>query len=197
MAGRIRGALALALCAVVATGCGRTANSKFYTLESLATADAGPPARFAVVVGPVTIPAAVDRPEMVLQAGPNRVTVDEFNRWAAPLGQSIASTVAADLAALLGTPRVATAPLANFDAAYRVTIEVQRFDSAPGQDALLEAVWVVRRAKGGRTWSGRTAAREPVQDASIAALAAAHSRALAALSGDVAAAIREAAADDP
>jgi hypothetical protein len=92
---------------------------------------------------------------------------------------------------------VATAPLANFDAAYRVTIEVQRFDSVPGQEAALDAVWVVRRAKGGETRSGRTVAREPVQDASIDALAAAHSRALATLSGDVAAAIRAAAADEP
>ena len=197
MGDRMGRALAVALIAAAVAGCGRTASSKFYTLESLATPDAGPLARYAVVVGPVKIPASVDRPEMVMQVGQNRVTVDEFNRWAAPLDQSIARTVAGDLTALLGTPRVATAPLANFDAAYRVTIEVQRFDSVPGQEAALDAVWVVRRAKGGETRSGRTVAREPVQDASIDALAAAHSRALATLSGDVAAAIRAAAADEP
>jgi uncharacterized lipoprotein YmbA len=143
-----------------------------------------------VLVGPVRIPASIDRPQMVMQAGPNRVTVDEFNRWAAPLDESIARTVAGDLTALLGTPRVATGPLANFEAAYRVTIEVQRFDSIPGQEAALDAVWVVRRTKGGETWSGRTVTREPVQGGSIDAVAAAHSRALATLSGDVAAAIR-------
>jgi len=186
---------AFALCAVMATGCGRTARSKFYTLESLATPDAGPLARYAVIVGPVTVPAAVDRPEMVMQVGPNRVTVDEFNRWAAPLDQSIARTVAGDLTALLGTPRVATGLLANFEPAYRVTIEVQRFDSIPGQEAALDAIWVVRRTKNGETWSGRTVAREPVQSASIDAVAAAHSRALATLSGDVAAAIRTAAGE--
>ncbi len=185
--GRIGGALALL--AVLATGCGRTASSKFYTLESLAMPDAGRPAGYAVVVGPVRIPASVDRPQMVMQAGPNQVTVDEFDRWAAPLDQSIARTVAGDLSTLLGTPRVATAPMANFEAAYRVTIEVQRFESVPGQEALLDAVWVVRGTSG-ETRSGRTSAREPVQNASIDALAAAHSRALAALSGDVAEAIR-------
>src|SRR5262245_50789259 len=188
MVGRIGGTLAL--CAAVAAGCGRTANSKFYTLESLATPDAGPLTSYAVVVGPVRIPASVDRPEMVMQVGPNQVSVDEFDRWASPLDESIARTVAGDLSTLLGTPRVATAPMAYFESAYRVTIEVQRFESVPGRDALLDAVWVVR-AKGGETRSGRTVAREPVQDASIGALAAAHSRALAALSGDVATAIRE------
>lgn len=189
--GRIGGALALL--AVVATGCGRTASSKFYTLESLAMPDAGRPADYAVVVGPVRVPASVDRPQMVMQAGPNQVTVDEFSRWAAPLDESIARSVAGDLSALLGTPRVATAPMANFDAPYRVTIEVQRFESIPGQEAVLDAVWVVHvRGAAGR--SGRTVTHEPVADASIAALAGAHSRALATLSGDVAAAIREVAA---
>jgi uncharacterized lipoprotein YmbA len=195
MEGRMHGTLAVALVAMAMTGCGRSPSPKLYTLDSVAVSDAGPLVRYAIVVGPVRVPASVDRPEMVMQVGPNRVTVDEFNRWAAPLGQSIARTVAGDLTTLLGTPEVATAPLANFDAAYRVTIEVQRFDSVPGEQALLDAVWVVR-AKGGGTRSGRTVASEPVLDASIDALAAAHSRALATLSGDVAAAIRTVAVDE-
>jgi uncharacterized protein len=147
------------------------------------------------MVGPVSVPAAVDRPQFVVQAAPNRVDVDEFNRWAAPLNDSIAQAVAGDLVKLLGTPNVAAAPLANFDPAYRVTIEVQRFDSAPGQAALLEAVWTVRKASGGVTRSGRTVAREAVQGDGFDALAAAHSRALAKMSGDIAAAIRAEAED--
>ena len=72
-------------------------------------------------------------PQFVVQVAPNRVEVDEFNRWAAPLNDSIARAVAGDLAALLGTPDVATAPLANFNPAYRVTINVQRFESVSGE----------------------------------------------------------------
>jgi hypothetical protein len=121
---------------------------------------------------------------------PNRVALDEFNRWAAPLDQGIARAVAADLAVLLGTSQVVTAGAAGFDPAYRVTIDVQRFESTPGQEALIDAVWVVRRLPGDRTRSGHTVAREPVQGASFDALAAAHSRALATLSGDIAVAIR-------
>ena len=84
------------------------------------------------MVGPVSVPAAVDRPEFVLQTAPNRVDVDEFNRWAAPLNDAVAQVVAGDLVKLLGTPNVAAAPMANFEPAYRVTIDVQRFDSVPG-----------------------------------------------------------------
>ena len=184
----------LALVALAATACGRTAMARFYTLDSVATPDAGPLASYGVVVGPVTVPSSVDRPEFVVQVTPNRVAVDEFNRWAGPLDESIARVVAGDLATQLGTPRVAAAPAANFDPAFRVTINVQRFDSIPGHEVVVEAVWAVRKAKGGETRSGRTVARESVTDPSFDALAAAHSRALAKVSEDIAAAIRAEAA---
>ena len=81
-------------------------------------------------------------------------------------------------------------PLANFAAAYQVTIDVQRFESIQGQAAMLDAVWTVRQNADGATRNGRTVTRESVIDASIDALAAAHSRALATMSADIAAAIR-------
>jgi len=142
------------------------------------------------MVGPVSVPASVDRPEFVVQVAPNRVEVDEFNRWATPLNDSIARAVAGDLAVQLGTPDVVTGPLANFKPTYRVTINVQRFDSVRGAAALVEAVWTVRRTAGGETRSGRTVAREAVQGEGFDELAAAHSRAIAKMSGDIAAAIR-------
>lgn len=187
----------LALIAVAASGCGTTAPSRFYTLDVTAVSDGTAPVSYPIMVGPVSVPAAVDRSEFVVQTAPNRVEVDEFNRWAAPLNDAVAQVVAGDLVKLLGTPNVAAAPLANFDPAYRVTIDVQRFDSIPGQAALLEAVWTVRRTAGGTTRSGRTVDREALQGDGFAALAAAHSRALAKMSGDIAAAIRAEAEDQP
>ncbi len=181
--------ISIALMAAVTAGCS-TAPSHFYTLDSTAVAGSAPATHISVMVGPVTVPEMVDRPQFVVQVAPNRVDVDEFNRWAAPLGDSIARAVAGDLATQLGTPDVVTGPFANFSPAYRVTINVQRFDSVSGQDALIEAVWTVHKTAGGPTRSGRTVAREPVQGDGFDALAAAHSRALAQLSGDIAAAIR-------
>jgi uncharacterized lipoprotein YmbA len=77
------------------------------------------------------------------------------------------------------------------DSDFRVAVEVQRFDSTPGESAVLDAVWTVRRAKDGKTDTGRTTVRETVSEKSIDALVAAHSRAIARLSQDVAAAVRE------
>ena len=62
--------------------------------------------------------------------------------------------------------------------------------AGPGEAAIVDAVWTVRRAKDGKTELGRTTAREIVQEKSYDALAAAHSRALARLSQDIANAVR-------
>jgi uncharacterized protein len=192
MAGRFTNLISIAFVAAAAAGCSASTPARFYTLHSAATAESTPGAHYAVMVGPVSVPASVDRPQFVVQVAPNRVDIDEFNRWAAPLPDGIARTVAGDLAVLLGTPDVATAPLANFDPAYRVTIDVQRFESVQGEAALVDAVWVVRKTASGVTRSGRTTARETVGGEGFEALAAAHSRALAKLSSDIAAAIRAA-----
>ena len=189
MASRKARQLSIAFVAAVAAGCA-SATARFYTLDSTATADGTPAARYAVLVGPVSVPPSVDRPQFVVQAAPNRVDIDEFNRWAAPLNDAIARAVAGDLAVLLGTTDVAMAPLANFNPAYRVTINVQRFESVQGQAVVVDAAWTVSQTAGGRTRSGRTVAREAVQGKDFDALAAAHSRALATVSSDIAAAIR-------
>jgi uncharacterized protein len=188
--------IAIVFVAVVAAGCA-SAPARFYTLNSTAKADGSPAATYAVVVGPVSIPAEVDRPQFTIQVATNQVAIDEFNRWAAPLGDNIARAVAGDLAVLLGTARVAAVPLANFNADYQVTINIQQFESVPGKSVQISAVWVVRKMAGGVAQSGLTCASEPVSGDSFDALAAAHSRALAKVSGDIATAISAEANEKP
>lgn len=173
-----------------AIGCGPSPAARFYTLDATARPDGGAPATCAVVVGPVSIPPAVDRPQFVLQVAPNRVTVDEFHRWAAPLDDGVARAIAGNLAVLLGTSQVAAVPATGVVPTHRVSVDVQRFESVPGERVLIEALWVVAPSAGGRTTAGRTVATEPVQGKDLEAVAAAHSRALATVSGDIAAAIR-------
>jgi len=188
MARRIAELISIPLVIAVA-GCS-TAPSRFYSLSSTASADGTVVMPAKIAVGPVAIPASVDQPEFVVQVAANQVHVDEFNRWVSPLSDGIARAVAGDLVVLLGTPEVASAELANFTPDYRVTIEVQRFESSLGQAATLEAVWTVRKTKSGETRSGRSVERQPVQGQSYDALAAAHSQALEKMSADIAAAIR-------
>ena len=181
----------LALCAIpcilvaLAAGCA-SSPSRFYTL-SATVAPVTSTSKVSVAVGPVTVPAAVDQPQIVVSTGANQVMFDEFNRWASPLQDNIARVVAENLVAALGTPRVTLFPQTlTSDADFRVVIEVRNFDSTPGKSAALDAVWTVRRTKDGKSETGRTSVREPVLDASYEALAAAHSRAVARMSQDIA-----------
>jgi uncharacterized lipoprotein YmbA len=198
MANRLVAYLSIALVATLAVACGASATSHFYTLSSTAASDGAPAASYAIAVGPVTIPGYADRPQFVVQAGPNRVELKEFERWATPLDEAVARVVAGDLATLLGATEVATVPLpTGFAPAYQVAIDVQRFESTPGQGVLLEAVWVARRAVGGEPRMGRTVANESAAGEGFETLAAAHSRALAKVSVDIAAAIQTLAATKP
>ncbi len=178
------------LATVLFGGCAATPPAHFYTL-SATPGPATAASDLSVAVGPVTIPAVVDRPQIVLQTGPNEVRLDEFNRWAAPLANSIGRVVAANLAVLLGTPRVVlTSPALGTDTDARVLIQVQRFDSALGEAATLDAVWVISGSPEKKPRTGRTTVREPATDKTFEALAAAHSKALDRLSQDVAAGVR-------
>jgi uncharacterized protein len=188
--------ISIAIVVIAACGCSTTP-ARFYTLDSTATPDGAPAAHISVAVGPVSVPASVNQPQFVVQVASNRVELDEFNRWAAPLNDGIARAVAGDLVVLLGTPDVATSPMANFSPAYSVAINVQRFESTRNRGALLDAVWAVHQTKGGAMRSGRTVVQEAAQGDSYDALAAAHSRALARMSGDIAAAIRAEARGNP
>jgi hypothetical protein len=188
---RRRAAIAIR-CALLllAAGCASTPASRFYTLSAV-TPPAAPPSDLSVALGPVSVPAAVDRPQIVVTMSANQVRLDEFNRWDAPLQNTIARVVAENLVAMLGTPRVTLSPqMLTADADYRAAIEVQRFESTLGEAATLDAVWTVSRTKNGTTQTGRTTVREPTADKSFDALAAAHSRAVARLSQDIADAVR-------
>jgi uncharacterized lipoprotein YmbA len=187
-----RGAAIAIPCAflILVAGCASPA-SRFYTLSAAST-PATTSSDLSVTLGPVSVPAAVDRPQIVVRTGPNQVRMDEFNRWAAPLQNGIARVVAENLVAILGTPTVTVSPLTLSEGAdYRVALEVQRFESAPGDAATLDAVWMVSRTKDGKAQTGRTTVREPSPDKGFDALAAAHSRAIARLSQDIATAVRE------
>jgi uncharacterized protein len=191
MISRIAAIAAAWVFAALPAGCASTP-SHLYTLSPSAAATAKSDvssSTLTVVVGSVSIPAIVDVPQIVVRKGPNQVSLDEFNRWASPLPNNIAQVVAANLAAMLGTPHVSSVLIGDAD--YRVAIDVQTFDSTPGEAATLSALWTVRRVKDAKTELGRTAVREASALMGYDALAAAHSRALGRLSQDIADAIRE------
>lgn len=193
-----RRSISLVLLALL-SACATSPSPRYYTLGGatppLVQAAANPPS---VWVAPVTLPESVDRPQMVVRVAPNRVAILDQHRWAEPLASAVSRSIAADLAALLGARVSAEAQHAAAGAQVRVLVDVQRFESVPGQGVTIEALWSVRRSADSEPQRGHSlvseplneSAKEPKDSPAYDAIAAAHVRALAALSREIAQAIR-------
>jgi uncharacterized lipoprotein YmbA len=184
-----RATLAALVGAAIIGGCGTTPNSTFYTLRAADPAPAAS-ASISIVVGPVTLPEAVDRPQLVVSTGGNRVEIAEFHRWAEALTSEVPRVIASNLGRQLETSRAGVfTDVSISDPDYRVLVDVQRFELRRGEESVVEALWTVR-TRAGAARTGHTRAREPAADASYDAMVAAQSRALGVVSRDIGNAIR-------
>lgn len=176
-------------------GCGNSPPVHFYTLSAEAAFDSNAPAKDnrLIAIGPITMPEVIERPQFVLRTGPNQVTLVEDHQWAEPLQSDILRVLAENLSRLLRTPQVVVYPQKASDHAdYRVAIDVQQFESIHGQKVSLSLRWTIRQVSRSETPSktGLSRIEEPVHNSSYEALAAAHSRALARVSIEIAEALQ-------
>jgi uncharacterized lipoprotein YmbA len=174
-------------------GCAGSPKSKFYTLSAVGPVQSAPAASAVpIAIESVTVPELVDRPQMVVRVDATRVEIDEFSRWAEPLKSQIPAVIAEDLTRLVPGARVSVYPQrADDGAVYRVSVDVQRFESAPGTMAGIAVLWSVRPPTGTAV-SGRTVVHEPVAGGGYDALVDAHNRAIGAVSADIARSIQQA-----
>ncbi|CAE6817637.1 hypothetical protein R75461_05949 [Paraburkholderia nemoris] len=185
---------AIALTVAALAGCA-SPKATFYTLSPQAPGESTAPAMpVTVLIGSVTVPDLVDRPQIVVRASANQVTIDEFARWADSLKSQIPRVIAADLSQELNSPHVSAYPMAGDPTAvYRVQIDVQRLDATLGDAVMVDALWSVSPPGKHAPLSGRSTVREPCGGAGYDAMVAAYSRAFATISRDISASIRAAA----
>jgi uncharacterized lipoprotein YmbA len=116
----------------------------YYTLMPPATA--APPSSAALIAFqllPVSVPAQVDQPQLLVREGGQSVALLQGHRWIAPLADEVRGALAADLARQLpgrdvGGMSSGEQPL------LQVTLDLRRFESQPGSDAVIEGAWSVR-----------------------------------------------------
>ena len=181
--------------ALVLTACGTTPPVRHYTLGPLAplgvAPEAGPAgiAGASLVVGPVSVPAAIDRLHIVRLLDGALADVADGHRWAAPLKTEIARRVAGELARRTPYVRAVAWPQASIaDPTLSVPIDVQRFEADGFERVTLEAVWTIRQA-GRDITSRRFSATEAITAPTFEALASAHGRLVDALAAEIAAAL--------
>jgi len=127
----------------------------------------------------------------VLTLDENRVQLLENHRWAEPLKSAISRVMAENLSRLLGTDQVSWYPQsAAYRADYRVLADFQRFETS-GSQVTVDAIWTVLKSHNEPAGTGRSRIGEQIDGTGYEAVAAAYSRALSAVSTEIAAAINK------
>lgn len=187
------GLLSALLMATLLAGCSRSPPVTFYTLTEIpSTGGEGnwnSTAAYQILVGPVSLPETLDRPQLVTRVTDTRVNVLELQRWAAPLKLEVPRVLAANLNQLLPDAAVTVEPQpATGRPLWRIAVEIQRFDATPGSDVTLAALWSIQQGPGAEPTIGTSTLREPVSGPGYDALVAAQAAAINALSREIAAA---------
>ena len=180
------------------TGCVSPAE-QFYRLDSAqrlsAPAAALPANAPVIIVGPVSIPTEIDRPQLVTQQADGLTAVGEQHRWTAALREDMARQFSSRLAlqwpgyAVLAYPQASAAP-----AAARVTLDITRFEMFTGVEVRSEVVWSIQTTPDQAAVLGRRAARVAVSGNEPADLVRAQALALDEISQALGLAVQEALA---
>ena len=180
--------------ALLLAGCGHSPAATFLVLDPAppsspaAAGYAGPPLRVPFVHLPVT----VDRPELVRQDAAGTVKVDDFARWAAPLGLQARDTLIRDLTVRLPAGAVLPPDAPPAPREVRVEVTVLSFDVAGGQAVLTASYRLAGPGAGAGAGGARPALAQlstPLADDGAASRAQAWSRLIGQLSDRMVAAL--------
>jgi uncharacterized lipoprotein YmbA len=181
----------LSLCLLFLVGGASSPTTRHYVLSPL-TGESKVPEESCITIGigPIKLPEYVNRPQIVTRTSPNELALAHFDLWAEPLTDSVPRMLAENLSRLICTKEVVLFPWRpSLTPEHRVEVELLQLDGTLGSTVSLEAWWSVAH---GKTRVTRKATySEPAADKGYDALVQAHSRALAALSRDIAGALKQ------
>jgi uncharacterized lipoprotein YmbA len=136
----------LAIFATVGLAACVSAPTHYYTLVPTANdARASSAPAFQFEMQPVLIPVQVDQPQVVVRLNSGALSILETERWSAPLADEFHDALANQMELRLGTRNLEGLPKAAGRPVISLQTDVRRFDSVPGQYALIDVVWSLSR----------------------------------------------------
>jgi len=134
---------ALSCLVIFVAGCASSTPVRYYSLEaSDVVSRPGRDQAPIVGLGPLDLPGYLSRPQIVTRSNDAEMKVDDFNRWAEPLDQSIHRVVAANVESLVEQAVIVAFPYSAFVRPdYRVHGSVSRFDADRNGNAVLIVQW--------------------------------------------------------
>lgn len=177
---------ATALCLIGCVG-GKSPSARFFQLQPVvdlaSTAETPLDAAYAVILRPVTLESYLNRSQMVNRVSPYEINYRELARWAEPLDGNITRVLAENLRRLLQTDCVAIFPHAAPELrSMTINVDISRFEGKPGDQAVLNAAWIVRMETNGKVVNQYKKFSAPVAGTRIEDAAAAQAGLLADLS---------------
>jgi uncharacterized lipoprotein YmbA len=139
----------------------------------------------------VAVPEYLDRLDIVERAGDNKLKPSHDAQWAESLSIDATRVVGEDLEALLPSANVVILPSrARRSIDYEIDMNLVRFESNAAGESLIAGAWTIAASDGHELASGRFRRSEPIGQRGLTEMAAAMSRNLAAVSADLAYALR-------
>lgn len=162
------------LLGLVLAGCS-SAPLHYHQLQAGLPAQGVPQAGAVILVEAVSLPASVDRPQLLLEDRQGQPQIQERDYWTASLSRLLTQALALNVSRQLGLSGVYAAPqLSLARADLTLQLDVREFRLQPGQGALLTAAWrIVRHGQAAPVLQGYFSQRQPVSGSEQAALVAA------------------------
>ncbi len=133
-------------------GCGGTSRpTNFFMLSPIIDAQAVSPQgeQVSVLVGPVTVPAYLDRDQIISRQPGVEITVFDFDHWAEPLSNNLKRIFITDLSLLLGSDEIYDFDRRNpITTEYQLEVDIYRFDFNKEGKAVLLAFWTILNDRG-------------------------------------------------
>lgn len=176
--------------AILVSGCG-SQYPNFYTLSAEGPSPSG--GGTGIGVGPIVLAEYVDRQNLVIQTGPNKMEISEFDLWSGDLDNSIARVLSINIGRRLGTGNIRTYPWQrDSEIDYQVAMDIREFIAREDGYAHIEASWRIYALPGRNLAASKTfIAKEPIETEDFESVAAAQSRLLGKLAEDIASGIRK------
>ena len=178
---------------VLVGGCAGTPSPYYYTLSPMSdqvvqVKTSSKNHLISVAIAPIKLPDFLDRSQIVTRPSPHTLKMSEFHRWGSSLSSNFVQVLGENLSTLLGTDRIFYPRQAEvFPIDYRVRLNVKAFEGELGKEVVLDVDWVVidQRRKDVVIMQN-TLIRERVKGSDYESFVSAQSRALEALSRQIA-----------
>lgn len=181
--------------ALALTGCFRQSQpDQFYMLRPVAAPEraAFPGEGPLVGLGPIRIPAYLDRPQIVIAASGQEYRLSEAHRWAERLDENIARVSAQNLSNLIPSDRILPHPWPREPKPdVQVAVNIQEMHVDPAGRVRMTALWTLRYGKSASS-NHKFTCQLPASLSDYAMMVEQQSQCLVRLNRDMAAAIKAA-----